>query len=97
MTKAGVEVLGISPDSATRHDKWVEKECIPFTLLSDEDRQVAEKYGVLQEKNMYGKKVMGIARSTFVIDKNGKVAKVFEKVKPAGHSQEVLDWVLQNL
>ena len=97
LVKAGVEVLGISPDPVARHDKWVDKECLPFTLLSDEDRKVADKYGVLKEKTMYGRKTIGIARTTFVIDKAGKVVKVFEKVKPPGHSQEVLTWVNQNL
>ncbi len=76
-----------------RHDKFVDKEGLPYVLLADEDKAVCEKYRVLQEKNMYGKKVMGIARTTFVIDRAGKVAKVFEKVKPPGHSAEVLAWV----
>jgi len=97
LSKAGVEVLGISPDPAARHDKWVEKECLPYTLLSDEDKTIAAKYGVLKEKNMYGKKVLGIARTTFVIDRAGKVVKVFDKVKPPGHSRDVLAWVRDNL
>jgi peroxiredoxin Q/BCP len=97
LVKAGAEVFGISPDPAARHDRFVDKECLPFMLLSDEDRKVAEKYRVLKEKNMYGRKVMGIARTTFVIDRAGKVAKVFENVKPPGHSKEVLAWIEADL
>ncbi len=96
LVQAGAEVFGISPDTVARHDKFVDKECLPFALLADEDKTVCKKYGVLKEKNMYGRKVMGIARTTFVIDKAGKVAHVFEKVKAAGHSREVLEWVEEN-
>jgi peroxiredoxin Q/BCP len=66
---------------------------LPYRLLADEDRKVCEKYGVYVEKNMYGKKVMGIARTTFVIDRSGKVVHVFERVKPPGHAVEVLEWL----
>ena len=82
-------ILGISPDSVKSHQKFKVKFDLPFTLLADEDHAVAEKYGVWQKKSMYGRTYMGIARTTFVIDKNGKVAKVFEKVKPKGHAEEV--------
>jgi len=82
-------ILGISPDSVKSHQKFKEKFDLPFTLLADEDHAIAEKYGVWQKKSMYGRTYMGIARTTFVIDKRGKVAKVFEKVKPKGHAEAV--------
>jgi len=82
-------ILGISPDSVKSHQKFKEKFGLPFTLLADEDHAIAEKYGVWQKKSMYGRTYMGIARTTFVIDKDGKVAKIFEKVKPKGHAEEV--------
>ncbi|HKR57222.1 MAG TPA: thioredoxin-dependent thiol peroxidase [Gemmatimonadales bacterium] len=82
-------ILGISPDSVRSHLKFKEKFDLPFTLLADEDHAIAEKYGVWQKKSMYGRTYMGIARTTFVIDQDGKVAKVFEKVKPKGHAEEV--------
>ncbi len=68
---------------------------MPFTLLADADKKVAIAYGVLQEKNMYGKKVMGIARTTFVIGPDGKIQHIFEKVKPEGHAEEVLEYIKQ--
>jgi peroxiredoxin Q/BCP len=83
-------VLGISPDSPASHEKFRQKYKLSFTLLADEGHAVAEKYGAWREKNMYGKKSMGIARSTFVIDAAGKVAKVFKAVKVDGHDQQVL-------
>jgi len=82
-------ILGISPDSVASHVKFKKKFDLPFTLLADPDHAVAEKYGVWQKKSMYGRTYMGIARTTFVIDKDGKLAKVFEKVKPKGHAEEV--------
>jgi peroxiredoxin Q/BCP len=82
-------VLGISPDSVASHQKFAEKFSLPFPLLADEGHAVAEKYGVWVEKNMYGKKSMGIQRATFLIDKDGKIAAVWPKVKVAGHVAEV--------
>lgn len=93
MQKRGIVVLGISADSVASHKKFAEKYGLPFPLLSDEDTQVAQEYGVYQEKNMYGKKYMGIARSTFLIDKDGVVRKIWHKVKPEGHANEVLEVV----
>ncbi len=84
------EILGVSIDSPERHQKFIEKQSLPFTLISDEDKKVVEKYGVWQEKSMYGKKFMGIVRSTFIIDKTGKIRKVYPKVKVKGHVEEVL-------
>ena len=83
-------VLGISPDTPKAQAKFKEDEDLPFTLLCDVDKKAAQDYGVWKEKNMYGKKVMGIERTTFLIDEHGKIEKVFSKVKPAGHAAEVL-------
>lgn len=83
-------VLGISPDTPKAQAKFKEKFGFPYPLLADSEHAVAEAYGVWKEKSMYGKKYMGVERTTFVIDKDGKIAKVFHKVKPAGHAEEVL-------
>lgn len=83
-------VLGTSPDTPAAMKKFQEKFQIPFTLLSDKDKTLAQAYAVLKEKNMYGKKVMGIERSTFVIGPDGKLQQEFRGVKPAGHAAEVL-------
>ena len=95
--KAKVAVLGISPDPEKDVTKFAEKFNLNFPLLADEDHAITEKYGVWAEKSMYGKKYMGANRTTFVIDKAGNIAHVFEKVKPEGHDQEVLAWVKENL
>ena len=87
----GVIVLGVSTDSVTSHGKFRGKYRLNFPLLADVDHCVAEKYGAWREKNMYGKKSMGIQRSTFLIDPDGKVAKVWKRVKVDGHDQQVLD------
>lgn len=86
----GVEIIGISPDKPATHGKFAQKHGIPFPLGSDEDHAVAEKYGVWAEKSMYGRRYMGIVRSTFIIDRHGQVAAAWEKVKVPGHSEEVL-------
>ena len=90
LQKKGAVVLGVSPDSPKRHVKFREKYGLPFTLLSDEEHEVAEQYGTWVEKSMYGKKYMGMERSTFVIDADGNVRKVIRKVKPADHADDVL-------
>lgn len=84
-------VLGISPDSPKSHRKFKEKYQLPFTLIADVDHAIAEQYGVWQEKSMYGKKYWGVVRTTFIIDGDGQIAKVFEKVKPENHGDEVAD------
>lgn len=89
--KAGVPILGISPDSVDSHCKFADKYGLGFMLLSDEKHETAEKYGVWVEKNMYGKKYWGVQRSTFLIDREGKIAKVWSKVNPQGHAEEVLE------
>lgn len=89
-------ILGVSPDSVESHKKFAEKYNLPFRLLSDEKKSVLKKYGVWKEKSMYGKKYMGVERSTFVIDKTGKIRKIFRKVKVADHNDEVME-VLKEL
>lgn len=89
-------LLGISPDTSSAQRKFADKERLPFTLLADADRKVAIAYGVLVEKNMYGKKVKGIARTTFVIGPDGKIEHIFEKVKPDGHADEVLEYLKES-
>lgn len=88
--RAGAVVLGVSPDPVDSHLKFKRKYRLPFPLLADTDHAVAEAYGAWGEKSMYGRKYFGILRTTFVIDEQGKVVKVFEKVKPKGHAAEVL-------
>lgn len=86
----GAVVLGISPDSVQSHQGFKLKYALPFHLLSDPEHKVAEMYGVWGEKKMYGRTSMGILRTTFIIDEQGVISKVFEKVKPEGHAEEVL-------
>lgn len=86
----GAVVLGVSPDQPAALAKFRQKYSLPFPLLSDPDHKAAEKYGVWVEKNMYGKKTMGIERSTFIIHR-GKIAKIFRKVKVDGHTEQVLE------
>jgi peroxiredoxin Q/BCP len=83
-------VLGISADTPAAQKKFKEKYELPYDLIADSDKKVCEAYGVIKEKSMYGKKFMGIDRTTFLIGPDGKIAKIFEKVKPDGHAEEVL-------
>ena len=83
-------VLGISADKPSAQKKFKEKYELPYTLLADPDKKVCNAFGVIKEKNMYGKKVMGIERTTFLIGPEGKIAHIFSKVKPDGHAEEVL-------
>ncbi|MEO6434467.1 MAG: peroxiredoxin, partial [Tepidisphaeraceae bacterium] len=91
--KLDIPVFGVSPDPVADVKKFAEKFNINFPLLADADHSVTEKYGVWQEKSMYGKTYMGAARTTFVIGADGKIEHVFEKVKPAGHDQDVLAYL----
>lgn len=91
LTELGAVVLGISPDDVASHVKFRDKYELNFPLLADAEHKVAEKYGAWREKNMYGKKSMGIQRSTFLIDARGKIAKVWQRVKVDGHDAQVLD------
>jgi peroxiredoxin Q/BCP len=89
--KQGAAVIGVSPDKPAAQAKFKQKYDLPFTLLADQDRAAAEAYGVYKEKNMYGKKVMGIERTTFVIGPDGKIEKIYHKVKAKGHAAHVLE------
>ena len=91
LKKAGAVVLGVSPDSGPSHAKFAGKYKLPFPLLADIDHAVSEKYGAWGEKTLYGRKFMGITRSTFLIDPSGKVARVWPKVKVDGHVDQVLE------
>ena len=93
---ANVVVLGVSPDPMESHLKFRDKQHLPFPLLSDEDASVARMYGVWKQKNLYGKKSMGIERTTFVIDKTGRIAQIWPKVKVEGHLQDVLEFVRED-
>ncbi|TLX83074.1 MAG: thioredoxin-dependent thiol peroxidase [Thaumarchaeota archaeon] len=88
---AGVEIVGISPDDEQSHKKFGEKMKVPFILLSDTKTEVAKKFGVWGKKQFMGREYMGVNRSTFLVNEKGKIFKVFEKVKPSGHAQEVLE------
>ncbi|MDP4087387.1 MAG: thioredoxin-dependent thiol peroxidase [Bacillota bacterium] len=90
-------ILGISPDPVDRHVKFVEKHGLPFLLLADPDHQVAEAYGVWKLKKNFGKEYMGIERSTFVINKEGKIAKEWRKVKVKGHVEEAMEFLGEKL
>jgi peroxiredoxin Q/BCP len=89
--KANAEIVGISPDKSEAQQKFAAKYSLPFTFVPDPDHSIAEAYGVWKEKSMYGRKYMGIERSTFVIGADGKVEKIFAKVKPDGHAAQVLE------
>jgi thioredoxin-dependent peroxiredoxin len=91
--RAGAEVIGVSPDSPESHRKFREKYALGVRLLADEAREAAEAYGVWVEKSMYGRKYMGVERSTFLIDKAGKVARIWRSVRVPGHAEEVLESV----
>ena len=82
-------VLGISPDTPKSHRKFKKKYSLPYTLLSDESHEIAERYGIWVEKLFWGRKYWGVARTTYVLDRDGRVAQVFEKVEPEGHGVEV--------
>ena len=87
---AGAVVLGVSRDSAKKHEKFIEKHGLTVPLLSDEGGEVAQSYGVWVEKSMYGRKYMGIERATFLIDREGRIARIWRKVRVPGHAEEVL-------
>ncbi|HEV8590873.1 MAG TPA: thioredoxin-dependent thiol peroxidase [Pyrinomonadaceae bacterium] len=88
--KKGIKVLGVSTDDEKSHQKFISKFQLPFDLLADTDKKIVESYGVWGEKSMYGKKYMGTLRKTFLIDENGEIAKIFDKVNVAEHADEVL-------
>ena len=94
--KTGAVLLGISPDTSKAQKKFQDKFSLPFTLLADADKKVAIAYDMLKEKNMYGKKVMGVLRTTFIIGPDGKIQHIFPKVKPEGHAEEVLAYLKES-
>jgi len=96
MQKTGAVLLGISPDTPQAQKKFQDKFQLPFSLLADADKKVADAFGVLQEKNMYGKKVMGIVRTTFIVGPDGKIQHIFPKVKAEGHAAQVLAYLKES-
>lgn len=91
--KAGAVVIGVSPDPVKAHDKFIAKHDLGVILASDEDKSMLEAYGVWKEKSMYGRKYMGVERSTFIVDRDGRIVRIWRKVKVPGHAQEVLEAV----
>jgi peroxiredoxin Q/BCP len=93
MDRENVVILGVSTDSLESHQKFREKHKLPFPLLSDEDAAVSKLYGVYKQKNLYGKKYLGIERTTFIIDRTGRIAQIYPKVKVDGHVQDLMEFV----
>ncbi len=91
LKKAGIEVIGVSPDNEKKHKKFEQKYSLPFTLVADPEKKIIEKYGVWGEKQLFGRKYMGVLRTTFLIDEKGVIRKIFWKVKSKMHSQEILE------
>ena len=91
LRKRGYEVLGVSKDSEKSHQKFIEKQNLPFRLLADIEKKVHDRYGTWVEKSMYGRKYMGTARKTFIIDENGKIENIIEKVKTKDHTAQILN------
>ncbi len=90
LTKHGFEVVGVSPDEATKHQKFIAKHNLKFNLIADTEKQILEAYGAWGEKKLYGRVYMGVIRTTFVIDENGTIEKVFKKVKTKDHTNQIL-------
>lgn len=91
LLEKGYKVIGVSSDSAASHQKFITKYGLPFPLIADEDRSIHEKYGVWVEKSMYGRKYMGTARTTFIIDEEGKIEDIIEKVKTSAHTKQIIN------
>ncbi len=90
LLKQGYAILGVSPDKEAKHQKFIDKYDLPFDLLADTEKEIAEAYGVWVEKNMYGRKYMGIARTTFVIDEKGVISEIIKKVDTKAHAEQIL-------
>lgn len=91
LQNTGYEIVGVSPDSEESHKNFISKQDLPFTLLADEDKKVAKDYGVYGEKKLYGKTFMGIIRTTFIIDEEGRIERVIRKVKTKEHSEQIFN------
>lgn len=96
MEQHNVVVVGVSTDSIESHNAFREKHKLPFILLADEDAAVSKKYGVYKQKNLYGKKYMGIERTTFIVDRTGRIAQIYPRVKVDGHAQDVFEFVRED-
>ena len=90
LKQKGITVLGVSPDNQQKHKKFEEKYTLPFTLIADSDKKIIDKYGVWGEKNLYGRKYMGLLRTTFLIDEKGRIRKIFRKPKSKVHAEEIV-------
>lgn len=97
LAKMGVTVIGVSPDSVKSHQKFIKDHDLNFRLISDEDKSICEKYGVWVQKSMYGRAYMGVERTTFIIDPDGKVKHIYPKVKVPGHVDEVKTWLKEHV
>jgi peroxiredoxin Q/BCP len=91
LRKQGIEVIGISPDDVEKHARYKAKHALPFTLIADPDKKIIDTYGVWGEKNMYGRKYMGLIRTTFLIDEDGRIMHVFRKPKVRQHAEEIIE------
>lgn len=96
LSKLGVKVIGVSPDSIKSHQKFINDHELNFALISDEDKSICEKYGVWVQKSMYGRSYMGVERSTFIIDPDGKIKQIYSKVKVPGHVEAVMEWLKEH-
>lgn len=96
LAKMGVTVIGVSPDSIKSHQKFINDHELNFNLISDEDKSICEKYGVWVQKSMYGRSYMGVERSTFIIDPDGKIKQMYSKVKVPGHVEAVMEWLKEH-
>ncbi|MGA1306282.1 MAG: thioredoxin-dependent thiol peroxidase [Candidatus Kapaibacteriota bacterium] len=96
LAKFGVAVVGISPDSVKSHQKFIKDHDLNFSLIADEDKTICEKYGVWVQKSMYGRSYMGVERTTFIIDPDGKIRNIYPKVKVPGHVDEVKTWLKEH-
>lgn len=97
LAEMGFEIVGVSPDSVRSHQNFCSKHDLNFTLIADTEKSIAEAYGVWKEKSMYGRKYMGIVRTTFIIDERGDIIHIFDKVKPATHWQQIAEWAQKEL
>ena len=97
LARLGFEIVGVSPDSVKSHENFCTRHELNFHLVADTDKNIAEAYGVWKEKSMYGRKYMGIVRTTFLIDEKGHILHIFDKVKTATHWQQIAEWAQKNL